>query len=128
MAVSVYSDLNQYEADKQALLTGVYSIMQSITNIISTLVGQRFFLPEFGSQIPTQLFDLMTQETEMQVLNAIVQAIGRWEPRVSIVYNQCKVTALQDVHTYEVTLAFKIKGYDPVDKSMQYWTGKLLRS
>lgn len=110
MSVTViYSDVDQTLTS--TVLTNVNAVIQSISNILTTPKGTRVFNSEFGSNIEDLLFELMDDITALQIYSEVVDAIGRWEPRATLVTNMCSVTPDYDRHIYWVVLAFKIKGF-----------------
>ena len=65
-------------------LSGTDHICQSIVDILTTPLGTRVMLPEYGSK----LFDLVDNPTDpslaMRIIMESAGAIARWEPRVRI--------------------------------------------
>lgn len=122
--MALYSDLNQHDPQNTPLLYGIEPIYQSIYNILSTSKGERIFLPEFGADLDNYLFELMTDITAFNILNTIIEAIERWEPRVSLLYGQCSVIPDYDNNKYDVTLVFNVLGLE--DESFEV-RGSLLR-
>lgn len=115
---SQYSDINQEKTTQQPLVEGVEAVRQSILNILNTPKGTRFFMPEFGSNLHKILFEPMNQTTELMLMNEIYVALKRWEPRVNLIYNRCKVIADYTSLEYSVTLCFSIKGFG--ENSIEY--------
>lgn len=66
------------------LLSGTDHIRQSIVDILTTPLGTRVMLPEYGRK----LFDLVDNPTDpslaMRIIMESAGAIARWEPRVRI--------------------------------------------
>ena len=66
------------------LLSGTDHIRQSIVDILTTPLGTRVMLPEYGSK----LFDLVDNPTDpslaMRIIMESAGAIARWAPRVRI--------------------------------------------
>lgn len=66
------------------LLSGTDHIRQSIVDILTTPLGTRVMLPEYGCK----LFDLVDNPTDpslaMRIIMESAGAIARWEPRVRI--------------------------------------------
>ena len=63
------------------LLSGTDHIRQSIVDILTTPLGTRVMLPEYGSK----LFDNPTDPSlAMRIIMESAGAIARWEPRVRI--------------------------------------------
>jgi len=119
--VSQYSDINQTTPSAKPLYYGIESIIQSINNIIATPIGSRFFQPEFGSRIPEMLFEIQDDTTEIMLINEAYSSIQRWEPRVQVDFANSSVRADYDHHTYEMTIAFHIRGMESYDDSLQYF-------
>lgn len=69
-----------YFASKE-LLDLVWS---SIVLILSTPIGTRIMLPEFGSRISDLLWEPNDEVLRSLAKTYIIDAIGRWEPRVQI--------------------------------------------
>lgn len=63
---------------------GAENIRQSIRLILLTEPGERVMLPEFGGGLKRLLFEPNTVTTHRLIEEAIVQALGRWEPRVQV--------------------------------------------
>ena len=59
-------------------------IHESIWHILSTRLGERFFLPEFGSRLPDLVFEQNDVVLRALARQYIVDAIKRWEKRVTI--------------------------------------------
>lgn len=60
-------------------------IEESIQQIIRTNVGERIFESKFGSKVPSMLFSVTDDETEMELLKFYVkEAIEEWESRVEV--------------------------------------------
>ena len=65
--------------------TGTDRINQSIYYILTTIPGERFFLPEFGSKLHLLLYepnDLIFADLAQVYIK---DALGRWEPRIDVV-------------------------------------------
>jgi len=60
------------------------AIKNSIINILNTIPGERFLIPEFGANLKKYLFLPVTKTTAEAIGNTILDAIEKWEPRVTI--------------------------------------------
>ncbi|WP_455258652.1 GPW/gp25 family protein [Peptoniphilus asaccharolyticus] len=105
--VQIYSDLDQ--SLNSEYVYNVNAIKQSIKNILSTRKGTRIFNAEFGSDIHKYLFEIMDDHTSFALMNEIVIAVGRWEPRVTIEVGLSGVTADYQNGIYWVNIVFRIK-------------------
>jgi len=66
-------------------------IWQSIRDILTTPIGSRIMLPEYGSELFSLLDSPMSASWKLRVYAATAEAIDRWEPRVKL----RKVTVLE---------------------------------
>ncbi len=108
----IYSDINQYNPTQKGRVTDVESVYQAIHNILATKKGERIFNPEFGTDLDESLFELMDEITAEEVFMALVSAIERWEDRLSLIYAKSSVTPDYENQTFDVSLVFKIHGYE----------------
>lgn len=106
----IYSDLNQQHPTSSALEQDLAAVYQSITNILATPKGSRFFNPEFGSDLGEILFEPMDDDTVMIFENSVTEAIRRWDPRVSILFDKTGVVQDPDSNVLSVRVAFKVAG------------------
>lgn len=67
-----------------ALASGDKDIEQSIRIILGTVPGERVMRPEFGCRAYELLFAPMNAATEGLMIYYVEQALGRWEPRISV--------------------------------------------
>ena len=58
------------------------AIKRSVKNIIFTILGEKPFIPLFGSVINESLFDLSTNLNEIRVSDEIKQSLLNYEPRI----------------------------------------------
>lgn len=65
-------------------LAGTEHIRQSLVDILTTPLGTRVMLPEYGSS----LFDLVDNPTDpslaMKMIMSCAGALARWEPRIRV--------------------------------------------
>ena len=58
------------------------AIKRSVKNIIFTILGEKPFVPLFGSVINQSLFDLNTNLNEIRISDEIKQSLLNYEPRI----------------------------------------------
>ena len=63
-------------------LSGMDHLKQSITDILSTPVGSRVLLREYGSRLWELIDAPLNRKTTVQFIAATVEALLRWEPRI----------------------------------------------
>lgn len=64
--------------------TGFERINQSINHILGTRIGERFFLPEFGSRLYELVFEPNDYILEDLLKLYVSDALGKWEPRIKV--------------------------------------------
>lgn len=69
---------------EMALVSGIRDIEQSIIIILETAPGERVMRPEFGCRIHDLLFDPRDAATFGLVVQYVKDALGRWEPRITV--------------------------------------------
>lgn len=75
--------LNEEFTKDLELVDDVSVINQSISLILKTRRGERFFLPNFGTDIHRYLFEPNVFISRDLIKDEIVRAIQQWEPRVT---------------------------------------------
>ncbi|MBO7043790.1 GPW/gp25 family protein [bacterium] len=60
------------------------AVKQSIIDILLTRVGEREFMPNYGSTLYWILFENMGVITQIRIRNAIEDALTNWEPRIRL--------------------------------------------
>ena len=58
------------------------AIKKSVKNIIFTILGEKPFIPLFGSVINESLFDLNTNLSEIRITDEIKSSLLNYEPRI----------------------------------------------
>lgn len=72
----------QYERGKWATAEGVGSVKAGVFYLLSTKIGERFFRPEFGSLLPTLVFEPLDSTTIQLAEVYAEEAIRNWIPRI----------------------------------------------
>jgi uncharacterized protein len=67
-----------------AMLTGTDDIDASLRVILSTAPGERVMRPDFGCRIWDLLFAPVEPNSIGLIVQAVREAVGRWEPRVDL--------------------------------------------
>ena len=84
------------------------AIKRSVKNIIFTILGEKPFVPQFGSVINESLFDLNTELSEIRVSDEIRSSLLNFEPRIdNIIVN---VTVSPDTNEMNCTVQYDIVG------------------
>ena len=84
------------------------AIKQSVKNIIFTILGEKPFLPLFGSKLNSALFELDTNFNETKISDEISSVLLNNEPRISNIL--VSVSNPDDTHELNVTIQYDITG------------------
>lgn len=85
------------------LASGATDVEQSIRIILGTMPGERVMRPEFGCRAHELLFDLHNMSTEALLVHYVEEALGYWEPRITV-----KDVKISSERIYDGTLVVEI--------------------
>ena len=84
------------------------AIKKSVKNIIFTILGEKPYLPFFGSSINNSLFELTSPLDEVRISDEIQATLLNYEPRIdNIIVN---VSSDPDSHELNATVQYDITG------------------
>lgn len=67
-----------------APLDGIDHLRQSVADILTTPIGSRVMLRDYGSRL-FQLVDRpMGDDLDLEIFAAVAEALAKWEPRLSL--------------------------------------------
>ncbi len=92
------------------ILKNERAIIRSVRNIVETIPTERFFNPDFGSDVRSSLFGIIDFATASIIEDQIKTSITLYEPRVENI--QVNVNPEYDDSALEVTVIFDIIGQD----------------
>ena len=84
------------------------AIKRSVINIVNTIIGEKPFLNDFGSQINASLFELDTSLHYISIENQIISALNNYEPRIRIV--EVRVTIDGENNEMSAQISYDIIG------------------
>ena len=84
------------------------AIKKSVKNIIFTIIGEKPFNPEFGSQISGALFELDTQFNQIALQDEIKSVLSQFEPRIDNI--AVTVSIVPDSNEMNATIEYDIVG------------------
>ena len=84
------------------------AIKRSVQNIVLTMVGEKAFVPYFGTNVNDSLFNLNTSVEAVGLKEQITTAINNFEPRVDNL--NITVTIDADSNDMYVTIEYDIIG------------------
>ena len=86
------------------------AITRSVRNLVETILTERPFNPDLGSNIRKMLFENVTIPTSIEIKDQIENSILAFEPRVSNLV--VDVRPFPDDNTFEVDIKYDIRGLD----------------
>lgn len=107
-----YKDLNDNNPTENPDVLDVEAIVQNVANFTFTNKGERPFLPDFGMDLDSYLFELMDDEASVEVFNNIVSGLRKYEPRVTLDFSLSAVVPDPEENQFLVDLHFVIEGFD----------------
>ena len=94
------------------------AIARSIRNIVSTLPGEKYFNPNFGSRISKVLFENIDDITASVIVDEIKESIRNYEPRVKLLDVQAFPNF--DNNQFDVNITYEIIGSDIEPQDLQF--------
>ena len=94
------------------------AIARSVKNIVFTLPGEKYFNPNFGSQISKVLFENIDDITASVIVDEIKESIRNYEPRVELL----DVEAIPnfDNNQFDVNIVYIIVGSEIPPQELQF--------
>ena len=89
-------------------ITDEDAIKRSVKNIIFTTLGEKPFMPQFGSVISESLFELSTNLNEVRITDEIKTSLMNYEPRIDNL--DITVSLYPDSNEMNVTVQYDIVG------------------
>ena len=86
------------------------AIMRSVRNIVQTIPGEKFFAPDFGSDVYGQLFELSTPNVKTLIELQIQESLENYEPRIDNV--KVFANSRPDRNEFDVTVTYDIVGQE----------------
>ena len=115
--VSMSFKVNPLNNDLVAL-KNANAIARSVRNIILTSPGEKFFNPDFGSNVSKLLFENLDEVTALAIRDEIETAINNYEPRVSLI--DVEVTPDFDGNSLDAKIKYRIVGADIPPQHLEF--------
>ena len=106
----LYSDINGNDAFNNPILIDLDAVIQSVINLMTIKRTELVFLPEFGIDAESYLFEFIDEVGALLLFQNLVNSINAYDPRVSINLFLSTVIPDYDNNTYIARIAFYIKG------------------
>jgi len=92
------------------ILKNERAISRSVRNIVETIPTEKFFNPDFGSDVYRSLFNFVDFGTANEIQEQIKTSVLNFEPRVDNV--RVEVDPQPDLNQFEVTVIYDIVGQE----------------
>ena len=92
------------------ILKNERAIARSVRNIVETIPTEKFFNPDFGSDVYKSLFDFVDSGTAVIIQDQIKNSVENFEPRVD--NDRFEVDPFPDLNQFEVTVFYDIVGQE----------------
>ena len=92
------------------ILKNESAIRRSVRNIVQTIPTEKFFNPDFGSDVYKSLFDFVDFGTANIIQEQIKTAVNNFEPRVDNV--RVEVSPSPDTNEFEILVIYDIVGQE----------------
>ena len=92
------------------ILKNENAIRRSVRNIVETIPTEKFFNPDFGSDVYKSLFDFVDFGTANIIQEQIKTSVNNFEPRVDNV--RVEVDPRPNQNEFEVTIIYDIVGQE----------------
>ena len=92
------------------ILKNESAIRRSVRNIVQTIPTEKFFNPDFGSDVYKSLFDFVDFGTATEIQEQIKTSVENFEPRVDNV--RVEVSPSPDTNEFEILVIYDIVGQE----------------
>ena len=99
-------------------IKNVNAITRSIRNIVLTTPGEKFFDPDFGSNVTKLLFENVDDITASQIQEEIEFSINNYEPRVRL--TNVEVIADNDNASFDTIITYEVIGADVPPQALEF--------
>ena len=99
-------------------IKNINAITRSIRNIVLTTPGEKFFDPDFGSNVTRLLFENVDDITASQIQEEIEFSINNYEPRVKLL--DVKVIADNDNASFDTIITYEVIGANVPPQALEF--------
>ena len=99
-------------------IKNVNAIARSVRNIILTTPGEKFFDPDFGSNVSKLLFENVDDITASQIQEEIEFSINNYEPRVKLL--SVEVNPDFDNNLFDTIITYEVVGADVPPQALEF--------
>ncbi len=90
------------------VLAGDAHLSQSITDILTTRIGERVMRRDYGSRLPALVDSPINGRTVIEFFVATVEALRKWEPRIRV--QRVQLLNTSDAGNVEISVDYAVDG------------------
>ena len=94
------------------------AIARSIRNIVFTFPGEKFFDPDFGSNVTRSLFENVDDISAITIRDEIQNSIRNFEPRVNLI--SVDANPDYDNNGFNVIIVYRVVGADVPAQQLEF--------
>ena len=94
------------------------AIARAVRNIVLTTPGEKFFDPDFGSNVGEILFENVDDITAVSIEDEIKSSLKNYEPRVELI--DVNVDPNFDENQFDVRITYRIVGIDIPPSELEF--------
>ena len=94
------------------------AIARAVRNIVLTTPGEKFFDPDFGSNVGEILFENVDDITAVSIEDEIKSSLKNYEPRVELI--NVTVDPNFDANQFDVRITYRIVGIDIPPSELEF--------
>ena len=94
------------------------AIARSVKNLVFMQKGEKFFDPEFGSELSASLFENIDDVTALTMRDDIDYMIKTYEPRVDVI--NVDIIPNYDNNQMDAVIVYAIKGSDTPPQQLEF--------
>ena len=94
------------------------AISRSIRNIVFTFPGEKFFDPDFGSNVTRSLFENVDDISTITIRDEIQNSIRNFEPRVNLI--SVDANPDYDNNGFNVIIVYRVVGADVPAQQLEF--------
>ena len=99
-------------------IKNVNAIARSVRNIVLTTPGEKFFDPDFGSNVSKLLFENVDDITASQIQEEIEFSINNYEPRVKLL--SVEINPDFDNNLFDTIITYEVVGADVPPQALEF--------
>lgn len=93
--------------------TDAAAVKQAVRNLLLTSYAERPFMPDFGGDLNSLLFNLDTEFDDELSEEAIIEAVETYEPRARVL--DVKSSIIGDLNSARVTVTFQVINTEQIE-------------